>query len=327
MTKLLELQQVSISFFRGKTALRAVNNVDLVLHSGEILGLVGESGSGKSLLMKSVLGILPQGAHVTGGHIMFEGKDLATLSEKAFLSIRGRRIAMIFQDPMTALNPLRTIGYHVIEVLHRFRSLSGEAAKEVAVELLKDVGIPDPVKRLDQYPHEFSGGMRQRVMIALALAAKPDIIIADEPTTALDVTIQAQILDLLESIRRERGTSIILITHDLGVIASRCDRVAVMYGGRVLERGTVEDIFYEATQPYTQALLSAIARVDAEKTRLTPIPGSAPALWELGTSCPFYERCTVHMERCRGPFPDKTQHSPSHSSYCHRHIVRGEHHE
>ncbi|WP_374721342.1 ABC transporter ATP-binding protein [Peribacillus tepidiphilus] len=316
-TELLKIQDLRTAFYDGKTKKEVVRGVSFSVNKGEILGIVGESGSGKSVMMKSILGILPSNAKVESGEIVLNGKHIEKLSEKELRKIRGKEIAMIFQDPMTALNPLKTIGDHLIDLLVRIRGMNKAEAKKEAIEALRSVGIPSPEKRLDQYPHEFSGGMRQRVLIAMALCCKPQLLIADEPTTALDVTIQAQILQLLKKLKQDNNMSITLITHDLGVVASLCSRIIVMYAGMIMEEGTAEEIFYRPKHPYTKALLESIPRLDdEEKQRLKPIKGSAPSLSDLPKGCPFAGRCPYTFEKCYSEMPNYNHFSPTQRSMC-----------
>lgn len=272
---ILSVENLSVSFnaFAGKV--HAVRDVNFDLHRGETLAIVGESGSGKSVTTKAMLGILPKNGHIDSGSIMFNGRDLTKLKEKDFYDIRGKQISLVFQDPLSALNPIMKIGKQISEVLIYHDNMSKEAAKKRAIELMAAVGIPNPELRYDQYPFQFSGGMRQRVVIAIALASNPEILICDEPTTALDVTIQSKILDLINDIKKERNLSIIFITHDLGVVANMADRVAVMYAGQIVEYGTAKDIFYEPAHPYTWSLLSAMPDLNTHET-LFSIPGAPP---------------------------------------------------
>ncbi|MGN0355787.1 MAG: ABC transporter ATP-binding protein [Muricoprocola sp.] len=297
--ELLTVKNIRTSFRVQKETLEAVRGVDLHVNEGEFFAIVGESGSGKSVLMKSILGILPENAHVEADEMRFGDMDLLKLSEEAYRKIRGKEIAMIFQDPMTALNPVKKIGHHLTEVIRRHQKVSKSQAEKMAVEALAKVGIPSPESRMEQYPHEFSGGMRQRVMIAMALCCAPKLLIADEPTTALDVTIQAQILELLKELQEKEHMSVVLITHDLGVVASTCSRIAVMYGGMIMENGLTGDIFYHPKHPYTRALLRAIPKpVTGVKERLEAIPGAAPSLTCLPAGCPFQTRCQFACEKC-----------------------------
>lgn len=299
-TPLLRVRNLRTTFFSHKQQIKAVRGFNIEVMPGEIVAVVGESGSGKSVAMKSIMGLLPPNADIEADTLEYDGKNLLAMKPAERRAMCGGEIAMIFQDPMTALDPLRTIGFHLTEVLKRHRGLKGAAAREEALRVLGQVGIPSPEQRLSQYPHEFSGGMRQRVLIAMALCCKPRLIIADEPTTALDVTIQAQILDLLKRLSEENNMSVVLITHDLGVVASLCSRVSVMYGGRVMERGDVDDIFYSPRHPYTRALLGAVPDPrTAEHERLTSIPGAAPSLIDPPEGCPFDARCNYACERCQ----------------------------
>ena len=305
---LLRVRNLRTTFHSHKQLVKAVRGFNIEVAPGEIVAVVGESGSGKSVAMKSIMGLLPPNADIEADVLEYDGRDLLAMKPAARRAMCGGEIAMIFQDPMTALDPLHTVGYHLYEVLRRHRGLKGAAAREEALRVLGQVGIPSPEQRLSQYPHEFSGGMRQRVLIAMALCCQPRLIIADEPTTALDVTIQAQILDLLKRLSEETGMSVVLITHDLGVVASLCSRVSVMYGGRVMERGDVDAIFYRPRHPYTRALLGAVPdprRVGHE--RLTSIPGAAPSLVNPPDGCPFAGRCNYSCDRCA--LPDIPQHT------------------
>ncbi|MGE8203252.1 ABC transporter ATP-binding protein [Heyndrickxia sp. NPDC080065] len=316
MDHLLDVKNLRTLFHDGDSKLEAVRGIDLTVQKGEILGIVGESGSGKSVMVKSILGILPEHAKVDADEIILDGKHIENLSKKEKRGIRGRDIAMIFQDPMTALNPLKKSGDHLIEILIRVRGMKKKEAKLEAIELLKMVGIPSPEKRVDQYPHEFSGGMRQRVLIAMALACQPKLLIADEPTTALDVTIQAQILELLKKLQKENDMSVVFITHDLGVVATICSRIVVMYSGMVMEEGLAEEIFYSPKHPYTKALLNSIPRVDGKKERLKPIKGSAPSLKNLAKGCPFADRCEMVMDKCYSEVPEYKSFSTTQKSRC-----------
>lgn len=278
----------------------AVRDVTFHVEQGDVIGIVGESGSGKSITAKSILGLITAPGFIKSGQVLFQGQDLRHMPEAELRQIRGNRIAMIFQDPMTSLNPVITVGKQLIEVIQRHQRLNYKMARAQAIELFREVGIPHPDQRVDQYPHEFSGGMRQRVMIAMALSCKPDLLIADEPTTALDVTIQAQILMLMRRLRDIRNTSILLITHDLGVVAQICTRVVVMYGGMIMEEGGVEQIFEQPSHPYTQGLLRSIPRVrEGERERLYSIEGTPPNLLHPPSGCPFMDRCPHAMDKCK----------------------------
>lgn len=279
MDKILEVKDLHISFHTFSGEVQAIRGVDFDLHKGETLAIVGESGSGKSVTTKAIMRLLPESnSKIKQGQILFEGKDLAKLSDKAMQKIRGKDISMIFQDPMTSLNPTMKVGKQIIEPIMKHQKLSKAAATKRAIEILDLVGIPKPEERFNQYPHQFSGGMRQRVVIAIALACNPKVLIADEPTTALDVTIQAQILELMKSLQKKIDTSIIFITHDLGVVANVADRVAVMYGGKIVEVGTVDEVFYNPQHPYTWGLISSMPTLDTADEELYAIPGTPPDL-------------------------------------------------
>ncbi|HAS79658.1 MAG TPA: peptide ABC transporter ATP-binding protein, partial [Fusobacteriaceae bacterium] len=279
------------------------------------LGIVGESGSGKSITSMSIMGLLQYPGIVKSGEIIFKGKDLLKKNKKEMRDVRGNEIAMVFQDPMTSLNPVYTVGDQIMEAIRKHQKVSKSEARKKAVEMLTLVGIPDPKKRIDAYPHEFSGGMRQRVMIAIALSCEPDLLIADEPSTALDVTIQAQILDLMKELKNKLNTSIILITHDLGVVADVCSRVLVMYGGLIMEEGKVEDIFYNPKHPYTVGLLKSIPKIE-NKERLVPIDGTPPDLLNPPKGCPFAARCEHAMNICMEEQPDFFECGEGHRSMC-----------
>jgi oligopeptide/dipeptide ABC transporter ATP-binding protein len=301
----LEVEDLNVRFPTEDGVVHAVRGVSFALRPGEVLGIVGESGSGKSVTSMAVMGLLPGSANITGS-VRFRGQELLGLSDRQMSSIRGKSLAMVFQDPMTSLDPVYKIGVQIAETVRQHdRSVSKQAAKARAVDLLKMVGIPNAAARIDSYPHEFSGGMRQRVVIAIAMANQPEVIIADEPTTALDVTVQAQVLEVLKTAQEETGAATVLITHDLGVVAGMVDRVLVMYAGRAVEKGTVEDVFYRARMPYSIGLLGSMPRVDAgEKTRLTPIKGSPPSLINPPPGCPFGPRCPLHYDQCDVAEPD-----------------------
>ena len=317
--KVLEVKNLNVTFHARGQEVRAVRGVSLDVYPGEILGIVGESGSGKSVTMKAVLGILPDNASIQADTLRLHGTDIPSLSQEEYRKLRGTDMTMIFQDPMTALDPVMTVGKHMEEVLRRNVGLKNrDEIRARSIEMLDKVGIPAPESRLKQYPHEFSGGMRQRVLIAMALACNPRMLIADEPTTALDVTIQAQILDLLQELEEQYHTSIVLITHDMGVVATVCQRVAIMYGGLILVRGTPAEIFYDPKHPYTKALLRAIPSTELkEGERLQAIEGLPPSLVEPPAGCPFAERCEYTSERCHQELPVYQQCSPTHSAMCH----------
>ncbi|MEE1087131.1 MAG: ABC transporter ATP-binding protein [Schaedlerella sp.] len=322
--RILELKQMRTSFQTGKGCVEAIRGIDLHVDEGEILGIVGESGSGKSVTMKSVMGLLPSYAKIESEGIIYKGTDISELSEKELQKYRGNEIAMIFQDPMTAMNPLRKVGYHLEQVIRRYKKCSKDEATKLGIEMLKQVGIPTPKTRMKQYPHEFSGGMRQRALIAMALSCEPSLLIADEPTTALDVTIQAQILELLKKLHVERNMSIVIISHDMGVMANMCDRIAVMYGGIIVEEGTVDEIFYQPKHPYTKALLKSIPHPEHTKNeKLTGIDGAPPSLYHLPKGCPFAERCVSATEKCQGEMPEFKNYSKTHKAKCFYEMTEG----
>jgi oligopeptide/dipeptide ABC transporter ATP-binding protein len=300
----LSVRDLTVDFPTGDGVVHAVRGVSYELRPGEVLGIVGESGSGKSVTSMAVMGLLPKTARISGS-VRFRDQELLGLPDKDMTRVRGSKIAMIFQDPMTSLNPVYKIGYQLAEAVLAHNDVSRETARKRAIELLELVNIPQPDRRIEQYPHEFSGGMRQRVVIAIAMANNPDVIIADEPTTALDVTVQAQVLEALRAAQRETGAAMVLITHDLGVVAGQADRVLVMYAGKPVEIGTVEDIYYNPRMPYTVGLLGSLPRLDKrEQVRLTPIQGSPPSLVNLPPGCPFTPRCPLAQEICQTREPD-----------------------
>ena len=315
---LLSVKDLQVSFHTGSGEVQAVRDVSFDLRRGETLAIVGESASGKSVTAKSIMRLLPNDtSEVKGGEVFFGDRDLLKIPEKQMEGIRGPKMSMIFQDPMTSLDPTMKVGRQITESLRKHMNLSRNKANERAVELLQMVGIPNAEERVRQYPHQFSGGMRQRVVIAIALACEPEIIIADEPTTALDVTIQAQILDLLRELQERRGTSIILITHDLGVVANVAHRVAVMYSGRVIETGTVREIFYQPKHPYTWGLLTSVPLTTADSDQeLIPIQGSPPDPLDPPKACPFAARCPHTMKVCVEEMPDFTAFSGEHRAAC-----------
>lgn len=318
MNHLLEINHLSTSFFTYAGEVKAVSDVSFYVDEGEAIGIVGESGSGKSVTVQSVMQLIPNPpGKIVNGEIIFQGKDLAHANEKVMQAIRGKEMGMIFQDPMTSLNPVLTVGMQMTEVLKRHKGLSSADAMQRAEKYLEMVGIPNPKARLKQYPHEFSGGMRQRVMIAMALLCNPKLLIADEPTTALDVTIQAQILELMKDLKSKINTSIILITHDLGVVAGICTRVIVMYGGRVVETGTVNDILQNPKHPYTWGLLKSVPRLDSNtRTKLVPIQGTPPDLLNPPKGCSFAARCPYAMKVCLEQNPVQTKLSELHQASC-----------
>jgi oligopeptide/dipeptide ABC transporter ATP-binding protein len=317
---LLEVSDLNVRFPTEDGLVHAVRGVDYALKAGEVLGIVGESGSGKSVTSLAVMGLLPASAQVTGS-VRYRGQELLGVRDHAMSSVRGKGVSMIFQDPMTSLDPVYRVGYQIEETLRvHDKSLSRQAAGARATELLEMVGIPNAAERTRSYPHEFSGGMRQRVVIAIAMANQPDVIIADEPTTALDVTVQAQILEVLGTALEETGAAMVLITHDLGVVAGVADRVLVMYAGRPVEIGPVEDIYYEPRMPYTLGLLGSLPRLDSTgRERLTPIVGSPPSLVNMPPGCPFAPRCPLHIPECDADEPPLYQVGAAHSAACIRH--------
>ena len=317
MNNLLEVNNLKTSFYTQFGEVQAVGGVSFNLEHGEVMGIVGESGSGKSVTMMSIMRLLDDNGKVKDGKVRFEDNDIVSISEEDMSKIRGNEISMIFQDPMTSLNPLMTIGNQIMEPLRIHKKMTKEEAHKKAVELLHLVGIPSPESRMKQYPHEFSGGMRQRVMIAMALTCNPKLLIADEPTTALDVTIQAQILEIMKDIKQKLNTSIILITHDLGVVADICDKVNVMYGGLIIEQGTVKDIFYNSRHPYTWGLMESVPNPNTlVRERLRPIDGQPPDLFKPPKGCPFYARCKYSMEVCKEHRPGYYEIAQGHKSAC-----------
>ena len=330
---LLEIENLQVEIPYGKMKVYPVSDVSFSLEEGEVLGIIGESGSGKSMAMKAIMGLLPEKAKASARKLSFQDLDLRNLTEKDYLPLRGSRMAMIFQDPMTALNPLIPIGEQLREIFERQRkkgrdshgrdSYGGDShakdSKERAIALLASVGIPNPEEKYKQYPHEFSGGMRQRVLIAMALSCSPPLLIADEPTTALDVTLQAQILDLLLEGVKARNTSLILISHDLSLVKERCKRILILYGGKVMEEGTVEEIFQAPEHPYTKALLAAIPSMEKDKEEaLVAIEGNPPSILKEFTRCPFYERCKERIDACQDALPEEARLSEMHRVFCHK---------
>ena len=314
--KLLEIKDEKLSFFTPAGEVKALNGVSFSMNEGEVLGIVGESGSGKSVTAYSIMGLTAYPGKLIGGTIYFNGHQIEKMSEKEMRKIRGNEVSIIFQDPMTSLNPVYTIGNQITEVIRLHTGKSKKEAYDRAKELLELVGINEPTKRLKQYPHELSGGMRQRVMIAIALACEPKLLIADEPTTALDVTIQAQILELMQELRQKLGMSIIMITHDLGVVASMCERIAVMYAGHIVEYGTADEIFYEPKHEYTKGLINSIPKLSAQEIeRLVPIEGQPVDLLNPPAGCPFAPRCANCMKICLREMPPKTELSDTHYSH------------
>jgi oligopeptide/dipeptide ABC transporter ATP-binding protein len=314
---LLSVEDLRVEFWTRRGTVHAVNGISFDIAPGETLGIVGESGCGKSVTSLALLGILPRAGSVTGGTAMFGDRDLLKLKDDQLRRVRGREIAMIFQDPMTSLNPVLTIGRQIREALQTHLDMNKDAAHRRAVELLDQVGIPSADARIKDYPHQFSGGMRQRAMIAMALACEPKLLIADEPTTALDVTIQAQILNILRELVSERDTALILITHDLGVVAGTCERVNVMYAGMFMETGTADQLFARPRHPYTLGLLESIPRLDAtRKERLRPIPGAPRDMLRPPSACPFQPRCRFEVEQSRQEVPQLKETEPGHMVAC-----------
>jgi peptide/nickel transport system ATP-binding protein len=316
MTNLLEIRDLRIDFDTEDGVVRALDGVDIRVPHGRTVGLVGESGCGKSVTSHAVLGLTPRNGRIVSGRILFNGNELLGLRESRLNKIRGREIAMIFQDPMSALNPVHTVGGQLKESLVLHQRLDAGAARRESLRLLEMVGIPEAAARLKEYPHQLSGGMSQRVMIAMALACRPKLLIADEPTTALDVTIQAQILDLLRQLQAEIGMSVLLITHDLGVIAEMAHEVAVMYCGRIVESGSADRLFANPSHPYTQGLLRSLPRVDQDAEELSPIEGSVPSPFDLPPGCAFAPRCSHVSERCRASFPPLESRADGHAVAC-----------
>ena len=314
---LVDIKNERLSFFTPAGEVKALNDVSIHLKEGEVLGIVGESGSGKSVTAYSLMGLTAHPGKLMGGTLQFNGHEIENMSEKEMRKIRGKEVSIIFQDPMTSLNPVYTIGNQITEVIRLHTDKDKKQAYDRAKELLELVGINEPDKRLKQYPHELSGGMRQRVMIAIALACEPKLLIADEPTTALDVTIQAQILELMMELKDKLGMAIIMITHDLGVVASMCDRIAVMYAGRIIEYGTTDDIFYRPHHMYTKGLIRSIPRLDTkEHERLVPIEGTPVDLLNPPAGCPFAPRCESCMKICLREMPPVTQFDDVHYTQC-----------
>ena len=313
---MLEVNDLRTSFFTPAGEVKAVNGVSFNLDHGKVLGIVGESGSGKSVTAYSIMQILEKTGKIVGGSIKFNGQELVGIGEKGMKSIRGNKISIIFQDPMTSLNPTYTIGHQLMEAIMLHTPRNKQQAWDRAVEMLRLVNVNEPEKRMKQYPFEFSGGMRQRVMIAMALACEPDILIADEPTTALDVTIQAQILELMQSLQKELGMAIIMITHDLGVVAQMCDEVIVMYAGSICEQGTADEIFYNPKHEYTKGLMRSIPTVDSDGSRLQPISGTPIDLLNMPAGCPFAPRCDAAMKICMRERCQRMQINEMHQAAC-----------
>ena len=316
----LEVKNLHTSFFTDNGEVRAVNGITMVLEAGKTLGIVGESGSGKSVTAYSIMRILADTGRITEGEILYKGEDITKWSEKRMQTFRGANCSIIFQDPMTSLNPVFSVGYQLKEAIRLHTDRKGKAVQDRAVELLELVGINEAARRLKQYPHELSGGMRQRVMIAMALACEPDILIADEPTTALDVTIQAQILELIKDLQAKLGMAVIIVTHDLGVIATMCDEIIVMYGGRVCERGTADDIFYRPAHEYTKGLLRSIPNAGNMNEKLEPIGGTPINLLNMPQGCAFCPRCDEALKICLSEIPTEYRISDTHLASCWKNI-------
>jgi peptide/nickel transport system ATP-binding protein len=313
---LLDIQGLTTHFFTRAGVIKAVDNLSFRLQKGRVLGLVGESGCGKTVTALSIINLVPYPGKIVSGKVFFEGRDLLALSASEIRTVRGASISMVFQEPMTALNPVFTVGNQIAEVLTAHQRGAKQQAMNAAVELLRSVGIPSPEKRVEEYPHQLSGGMRQRVMIAMAIACKPSLILADEPTTALDVTIQAHILELLGKIQSEMGMAMILVTHDLGLIAERAHEVAVMYAGKIVEQAETRELFANPQHPYTRGLMASIPKQgEAGKTRLTTIPGTVPRLYDLPKGCAFSPRCDIRTPKCETE-PELVEVKPGHLVRC-----------
>lgn len=318
MTSLLQVENLKVSFKKGRKYVETLNNVTFDIKQGEMLGIVGESGCGKSVTSLSIMGLLPKEFSKIdpASQIIYDNTEIALLSEKRYREIRGKEISMIFQDPMTSLNPVFTIGFQMIEMIREHTKCSKKEAFAKSVEMLQKVGIPRAKEIMDEFPHQLSGGMRQRVMIAMAMSCDPKLLIADEPTTALDVTIQAQILDLMKNLQKDLGTSILLITHDLGVVSEVCDRVIVMYAGMVVEESDIDDLFDHPKHPYTVGLLQSIPDIEKEQSRLETIPGMVPQAEDMVPGCKFAPRCQFATELCYTTLPPKVNITESHSTLC-----------
>lgn len=319
----LSVRDLQVEFVTRRGTLRALDGVSFDIAKGEILGVVGESGAGKSVTGSALIGLIDPPGRIAGGEVRLHGARIDNLDAESLRRLRGKKIGMIFQDPLTSLNPLYRVSEQLIQTIRTHTDLSERAARERAIGLLNEVGIPAAERRIDSYPHEFSGGMRQRVVIALALCAEPDFVIADEPTTALDVSVQAQIIALLKRLCAERGMAAMLVTHDMGVIAETADRVAVMYAGRVVEIGPVRDVIKEPKHPYAKGLMGAIPSLEAEIDRLTQIPGSMPRLSAIPAGCAFNPRCADVFDRCRSERPGLIRVGDNHKAACHLHDGKG----
>jgi oligopeptide transport system ATP-binding protein len=315
---LLEVRDLEVEFRTPRGVVNAVNGISYTLDHGETLAILGESGSGKSVSAQAVMGIIdtPPG-YITGGQLLYKGTDLLAMEESERKEIRGRKISIIFQDALTALNPVFSVGWQIGEMFRIHQGATRKEAKEKAIELMERVRIPSARERIGDYPHQFSGGMRQRVMIAMALALDPDVLIADEPTTALDVTVQAQVMELLDDLQSETGMGLILITHDLGVVADVADKVAVMYAGKIVETGPVRDVYHHPAHPYTEGLMASIPRVDQKGGKLSPIEGAPPSLIDIPPGCPFHPRCPYIRDNCTSDVPPLYDVGPLRGSACH----------
>ena len=321
---ILDVKNLQVDFKTAQGTVHAVRDVSFHVKAGEILGIVGESGAGKSVSMLALMGLLAPNGQIVGGEIFFNGENIARKDfasakayEKRMCAIRGNTMAMIFQDPMTFLNPVLTVGKQLREVIMNHNpSIDRAEANRRAIELMHQVGIPAPENRIDQYPYEFSGGMRQRIVVAIALANRPKLIIADEPTTSLDVTIQAQVVDLIQEMSKQTGAAVIMITHNLGIVASVCDRIGIMYGGKIVETGSDHEVFYEPNHPYTEGLLGCVNNPEDDEQELRPIPGSPPDMLRPPEGCPFVDRCDKAMRVCKTRMPLRTEFSNTHSSFC-----------
>jgi peptide/nickel transport system ATP-binding protein len=314
---ILEVKDLHVSFPTEDGVVKAVDGISFSIAPGETLGVVGESGSGKSVSFLTVMGLTNRKSAIIEGEVNFAGQDLLKLSKDDLQAVRGAKIGMVFQDPMTSLHPFYKVGDQIAETVLAHRKVSKKEAHDQAVEMLKRVGIPKPEERAKQFPHEFSGGMRQRAMIAMALSLNPDVLIADEPTTALDVTVQAQILDLIDRLQEEFNAAVVIITHDLGVVAEHCDHIQVMYAGRIVEEGDAEDIYYGSQHPYTWGLLASIPRLEVVDDRLTPIQGLPPSLINVPSGCSFHPRCPYVFDRCKTEVPQLLPTDGAHESACH----------
>jgi len=321
---LLDVRNLKVWFPTDDGVVKAVDGVSFQVFPGQTLGIVGESGSGKSVSMLTTMGLVSLEHAVIEGEVIFEGQDLLKLPPDEMRTIRGNKMGMVFQDPMSSLHPFYKVGDQIVEAIRSHQNMSKKDAADLAVDMLRRVGIPRPDERANQYPHEYSGGMRQRAMIAMALVLNPDLLIADEPTTALDVTVQAQILDLIDRLREEFNAAVVIITHDLGVVAEHCDEIQVMYAGRIVETGDARDIYYEAQHPYSWGLLQSIARMDQDMDRLRPIRGLPPSLINVPSGCAFHPRCPYIMDVCKREVPELIPTNGHHASACHLSLAEKE---